>query len=502
APDCFGAAVNVEVTIRPQPYIVPAQTKVVCSDVPIDMEVLLSPANQPAGTLFNWDAPGLTDFSGQGTAGVNVAADPAGTLHLTDAIHNSSGSPINATYYITPVSTEGCVGTEIPVVITINPEPVPKAISGRDKICVGETNLVYSVNPTTGSSFTWTVDPAVGIKTFDFSTSSIIVDAASVAGSGDISIFETNSYGCAGDISVLPVEVYNQAAPEDIVGEADVCAYSTHIFSVTERAGSMYTWSLPGGSAIIGNPAAASITVIMGNVSGTVSVTEANIAGCVTVHNDLPVVVRALPTAHITGGGTVCDGTVVDLNVDFTGTAPFTFTYALNGVAQPPVTTSDDPYTLAVTGAGAYTILSVSDATSCTNTGTGSALIGYYPRPTGVISGDAELCGGAGTQLTMSFTGTPPFNFAYSDGTDTFSVTNYASQVYTTTVFPAVTTSYTLVSLSDANGCDGSLSGSADITVNQPPVLSLAGTDLTCNGDNSGAIDLTISGSSPFGVSW
>jgi PKD repeat protein len=502
APDCFGAAVNVEVTIRPQPYIIPAQTKVVCSDVPIDMEVLLSPANQPAGTLFNWDAPGLTDFSGQGTAGVNVAADPAGTFHLTDAIHNSSGSPITATYYITPISTEGCEGTEIPVVITVNPEPVPKTISGRDKICAGETNLVYGVNPTAGSSFSWTVDPEVGTKSFDFNTSSIIVDAAAVAGSGDISIFETNSYGCAGDISVFPVEVYNQAAPEDISGPVEVCAYSTQVFSVTERTGSVYSWSLPGGSAIIGNPAAASITVIMGNVGGTVSVTEANIAGCVTVHNDLSVVVRALPTAHISGGGTVCDGSVVDLNVDFTGTAPFTFTYALNGVAQPAVTTSDDPYTLAVTGAGTYTILSVSDATSCTNTGTGSALIAYYPRPTGVISGDAEMCGGSGTQLTLSFTGTPPFNFAYTDGTNTYSVTNHASQVYTTTVFPAVTTSYTLASLSDANGCDGSMSGSADITVNQPPVLTLAGTDLTCNGDNSGAIDLTIAGSSPFGVAW
>lgn len=502
APDCFGDTVDVEITIRPQPYIIPAQTATVCSDLAIGKEVILLPANTPAGTVFNWGVPVMSDFSGQGTAGVGVSADPAGTIHINDVIHNSSGIPINATYNITPTSAAGCVGTQIPVVITINPEPVPKAISGKPDICINEINQVYNVNPAPGSLFNWTVDPAIGTKTFDFNTSSIILDASAVPGSGNISVYETNTYGCDGDLSALGVQVHDQALPENVTGSGDVCANSTQVFSVTNRPGSFYSWSIPWGSTIIGDPSASSVTVIMGTVGGDIKVTEFNIAGCPTVHIPLTVVVRPLPTAVISGGGTICEGGSASLTVDFTGTAPFTLTYAINGVNQPPVVTSDDPYTLVATVAGTYTIASVEDASGCSNTGFGSSFISYYPKPTGIISGDATICGGQSATLTMTFTGTPPYTFTYSDGTTPFTVPNFPSSVYTIPVSPAATTTYVLTALSDGNGCTAVISGSATITVNQPPVLSFIETDLTCFNDNSGAVDMTVTGNSPFAFAW
>ncbi len=102
APNCFGAPVDVIITIRPQPVIVPGQTKIVCSGVPIGKEIFLIPANTPAGTLFNWGLPAMSDASVQGTAGVNVAADPALTIHINDALNNYSSAPITATYTVTP----------------------------------------------------------------------------------------------------------------------------------------------------------------------------------------------------------------------------------------------------------------------------------------------------------------------------------------------------------------------------------------------------------------
>ena len=74
----------------------------------------------------------------------------------------------------------------------------------------------------------------------------------------------------------------------------------------------------------------------------------------------------------------MCDGGSMSLFVDFTGTGPYTFTYAVNGVPQTPVATSSDPYTLTATLAGTYTIVNVTDATGCTNTGFGSAHITYF----------------------------------------------------------------------------------------------------------------------------
>ena len=179
------------------------------------------------------------------------------------------------------------------------------------------------------------------------------------------------------------------------------------------------------------------------------------------------------------------------------------FTYAINGVAQTPVTTSSNPYVLNATQAGTYTIVNVTDATGCTNTGSGSALVTYYMRPTGTITGGGEVCrGGSSATLTIVFTGTAPYTFTYNDGTSNLTVPNYANSVYNLSVTPAATSTYTLVSLIDGNSCNGTLAGSAVVTVNNPPVLTLNGTNLACYNDNSGAVNLTVTGSSPFGFAW
>ena len=503
APNCFGSPVDVVITIRPQPVVVPGQSKIVCSGVPIGKEIFLIPANTPAGTLFNWGLPVMSDASVQGTAGVNVAADPALTIHINDALNNYSSAPITATYTVTPTSSFGCAGNPVPVIITINQEPVPQPISGRASLCVGDKNIVYNVNPVAGSSFHWTVDAAVGIKTFDFNTNAILIDAALAAGSGNISVYETNSLGCSGDPSNRLVTVYTQPAPENIVGDAVVCALSTHTYSVTSRAGSVYNWTVPGGAAIIGDPSASSISIIFGNVGGTILVRETNIAGCITNHNPFSVTVNPLPTAMISNGGNMCDGGTRPLSVAFTGTAPFNFTYAINGVPQTPISTSSNPYTINATLAGTYTIVNVTDNTGCTNTGSGSTTITYFPKPTGIISGGGELCRGSSATLTISLTGVAPFTFTYSDGTTPVTIMGHPTNVYTATVSPLVNSTYTLTSLTDFNNCVGVLSGSAVITVNQPPSLSLTGTNLICYNVATGAVDMTISGgTAPFGIAW
>ena len=169
---------------------------------------------------------------------------------------------------------------------------------------------------------------------------------------------------------------------------------------------------------------------------------------------------------------------------------------------QPPVATAADPYTLNVTLAGTYTIVNVTDA-NCTNTGTGTTTVTYFPKPTGTISGTSEMCRGASTTLTMTFTGVAPYTFTYTDGTTPVTVVGHLTNVYTVSVSPLVNTTYTLTSLTDGNSCTGVLSGSAVITINLPPVLTLIGTNLICYNVNTGAVNMTITdGTAPFGISW
>jgi gliding motility-associated-like protein len=125
SPNCVGNSQSVVLTVNPEPVLVSPQTKTICSGQQVNYEIMLTPLNLPAGTVFNWPKPTMSDLSIQGSAGSNVAAGPAGTIHITDVLTNSSATAITATYTVTPSNTvSGCPGTPQNVVITVNPQPV------------------------------------------------------------------------------------------------------------------------------------------------------------------------------------------------------------------------------------------------------------------------------------------------------------------------------------------------------------------------------------------
>jgi len=502
---CIGNWVNVVVTVRPQPVVQPNQGRTICSSTPVNMQILLVPANTPAGTTFSWPVPVMSNGSSQGTARNNVAADPAGTLHITDVLVNYGVNPITATYTVTPASSFGCAGNPVNVVITVNPEPAAPVVSGKSLLCTNEASVVYTVPLNPGSQYAWTVPAVIGVKTFDVNSNAIIITAAAVAGSGNITVVETNSYGCSGIAGTFPVQVIAPSPVSLITGDAVVCALETGVYSVPNRAGSVYTWTLPTGAALIGDPTAASVTVTFGNISGNISVREVNAAGCITNHTPLAVTVRPLPTAIISNNGTICVGGTHPINIALTGTSPWSVVYAINGVNQPAINNIlASPYTLNATAAGSYTVVSVTDANMCINTGIGNATVSYYPVPTATISGTTEMCSGGSAILTIALTGAAPYDFIYSDGINpAVVVTNHPTMVYNATVTPVANATYTITAMNDNNGCLGTRSGTAVITINPRPVLTLAGTNLLCNGDNSGAINLSVaSGTAPFSFAW
>tara|TARA_B100001964_G_scaffold171807_1_gene189099 strand:- start:828 stop:4154 length:3327 start_codon:yes stop_codon:yes gene_type:complete len=76
-------------------------------------------------------------------------------------------------------------------------------------------------------------------------------------------------------------------------------------------------------------------------------------------------VLKPTITSFIGGGDTICDNenTLAEVSIDFNGIAPFTFVYEIDGVAQVPITTSNNPYIIYTRQTGAYTLQSYSDAT-------------------------------------------------------------------------------------------------------------------------------------------
>src|SRR5690606_18058008 len=90
--------------------------------------------------------------------------------------------------------------------------------------------------------------------------------------------------------------------------------------------------------------------------------------------------------------------------------------------------------------------------------------------------GDASICSGGSTTLTFAGDGVFPLTVTYSDGVGQNTVTINSPQPVLLDVSPAVTTVYSLISVSDGTVpvCGTQLSQSATVTIQQSVTAGIA----------------------------
>ena len=111
----------------------------------------------------------------------------------------------------------------------------------------------------------------------------------------------------------------------------------------------------------------------------------------------------------------------------------------------------------------------------CSNTAAGSVDITRNALPTASISGATTICEGDNTNITFSLSGTGPFDVTYSDGSSNFNLNNI-SNGHIVTVNPSISTTYTLISVTDSNvpACSPTSLGSPiTVTVNPLPTANI-----------------------------
>lgn len=160
---CVGDPVTVLITVRPSPVVALNQMKTICSGDQVDYEILLTPANMPPTTKFSWPDP---DGSGPATSRMNVDADPAGTLHITDRLYNGSAAPIQVIYQVISLGANGCRGVTRDITITVNPGAIAEAGSAQ-AICSSGTATLAGASVSIGgvaANGTWAIrtSPAGG----------------------------------------------------------------------------------------------------------------------------------------------------------------------------------------------------------------------------------------------------------------------------------------------------------------------------------------------------
>ncbi len=180
------------------------------------------------------------------------------------------------------------------------------------------------------------------------------------------------------------------------------------------------------------------------------------------------------PIATLSGGGTACAGSSVPLTIDFdnyTGNPTFTIEYTINDVAQIPIVTTDDPYTLQADAAGEYALTNVQVSSNCTADIQGVTMVQINTAPAINLSGTVEVCPGLIAEIPFVRTeGTLPLFVTYTIDAGAPQVVEVFTDQLNIPTEGLLSGDYllTISTVTDDNNCTGVANGQATIHIRVP----------------------------------
>jgi len=366
---------------------------------------------------------------------------------------------------------------------------LPEALANSNSpVCWGDDIQLYGSAVDEGEIATYYWVGPVGFTSYDKNP---VITYADSVNEGTYTLTVTDTNGCFNSASTY-VRVDALPVIQNVIGGGAACIGSgvnvdldNSQLAVTYE---LYFNTSPMGLFIAGT--GSTITFGPQGIPGLYSAHAVNdTTGCmVMMAGKVEVTINPLPLWFtVTGGGSYCDGGV-GVEIGLTGSQLGVRYELLWGPAcccndSLIATVYGTGYAISfgnITGAGTYAVFATDTTTECTNDMYGCVPVIINPLPTAIVTGDDTICYGESADINVEMTGTPPWNLEFSDGTVHNGIF-FTPYIYTVT--PAATETYTVIEVSDGNGCINTSTGSATIVVNPLPVVS-AGPDVAiCYGD-------------------
>lgn len=368
-------------------------------------------------------------------------ADPSITGPLNTATVNAC--PTSTTlYYVTVTDANGCTGTDS-VTVFVAPTILSVNALGTNVVCNGACDG-------TGSAAA-----AGGYPPYTYTWSNAMTGAnISNLCAGPYTVTVTDAIGCSATASITITEPAVLDVQATSITTAN-CGQNDGSVTISITGGIQnynILWSTGGNQLTESNLAPGSVSV---------TVTDAN--GCdTTMTFNVPNTPGA--TALVTSFNNVtcfsaCDGDATAGGAG--GTPPYNFSWNTVPVQNTGTATNLCP--------GPY-ILTMTDANGCTDTA--QVMITEPPLLSVQAGTAATICIGQSANLTaLGNGGTAPYQFAWTDGVNSWAIAN-------PTVSPVVTTTYTVI-VTDANNCV-SAPQMVTIMVNPPLSVNAIATQVVC----------------------
>jgi len=416
--------------------------------------------------------------------GVFSYTGSGGTLSIntsTGAITPSGSTVGTYTVTYTVTAAQGCIENPASTTVIIATTPLTSSIAyGSSPYCTSLSSATVTLtNPNSG---VYSADPSGLIID---SSSGTINPSLSEPGTYTVTYLVSGAGGCAPQEPTASVTITGLPTATISYSDAPFCQDIQSVLPVLTGTGAYtggsYSYTGSGDLDILTGSGEGAGTIYPSNSQAgiyTIYYTAPASGNCGTAQVSTSVTVSPLPTASIAGTTSLCQDPlgVIVADVTFTGTAgtaPFTFTYTVNGGGSQTVTTvSGNSVTVAqpTTSAGtfAYTLVSVSDAFECTQTSSGTATITVIGTPVATFSY-------IGTPFCKVGTVSPTLAPGASKGT--FTGTNVVFVSATTGEIDLASTpagTYTITNT--ITTCATPAVATTQITINELPTATISGT--------------------------
>ncbi|HQQ96377.1 MAG TPA: hypothetical protein PLX35_03905, partial [Cyclobacteriaceae bacterium] len=467
-------AQNVVVTVNPVPVL----------------SSTLSPAAICSGSTFNYTGTSATpaatlSWSRATVAGITPIGPTSGFTSISEALTNTTASPIVVTYaFVT--SANGCNSGQN-VLVTVQPDPVLTSTLTPAAICSGTLFTYAPTSSTAGATFSWSRSVVAGISQGAASGTGAVSEVLTNTSASPVSVtyvYSVSANGCANPSTANVVVVVNPTPVLSSSLAVPTCSATTFNYSATSAtAGVSFSWS----RAVVAGISEAASSGLTGTISETLTnltntplvvtysfVISAN--GCNNAENVLVTVNPTPLLSSTTTPAAICSGAAFSYTATsaVSGVSYSWTRSAVAGISEAGssglVANINETLTNTTSSPVVVTYAFVLSANGCVNGQ--NVTVTVQPTPVANVVAGQILCNGSGTSA-VSFTGVAT---QYNWTNDTPSIGLAASGVGNIPVFTALNsgTSPVVATITVTplySGCSGSTI-TFTYRVNPTPVLT------------------------------